>query len=135
MRKVISTSEAPGAVGPYSQAIFTPPRGLLYTAGQVALDPVSGKLIGTTAAEQAEQVMKNLAAVLKAGGCSFDDVIKSTIFLLDMTDFAAVNEVYARVFSGSYPARSTVAVHQLPKEARVEIEMIAARQTGLRDWL
>lgn len=127
MRKVVATKEAPDAVGPYSQAIIVPAGELVFTAGQVALDPATMTLVGTTAAEQAEQVMKNLSAVLKASGCGFEHVVKTTIFLLTMDDFAAVNQVYSRFFSESYPARSTVAVSQLPKEARVEIEMIARR--------
>lgn len=127
MRKVVATKEAPDAVGPYSQAIIAPAGEMVFTAGQVALNPATMTLVGSTAAEQAEQVMKNLTAVLKASGCGFEDVVKTTIFILTMDDFAAVNQVYSRFFSESYPARSTVAVSQLPKEARVEIEMIAMR--------
>jgi 2-iminobutanoate/2-iminopropanoate deaminase len=123
-RTRIHSDDAPAAIGPYSQAIRT--GDLLFCSGQIALDPKTGNLVGTTAAEQAERVLANLGAVLEAGGSSFKKVLRCTVFLVDMNDFAAVNEVYARAFEGEKPpARATVAVAQLPKGARVEIDAIA----------
>lgn len=119
----ISTPNAPKAIGPYSQAAVY--GGLLYSSGQIALDPESGIMIDGDITAQAEQVMKNLAAVLSAAGTSFDRVIKTTCFLADMADFAAFNEVYAKYIT-SAPARSCVAVSALPKGALVEVEVIAA---------
>ncbi|MBK6910638.1 MAG: RidA family protein [bacterium] len=123
-RIVISTSEAPAAIGPYSQGIVSSGN-LLFTAGQIPLDPKTMEVVGANAKEQAEQVMKNLRGILLAAGTSFDQVIKTTIFLRTMNDFAAVNEVYGAAFSGAPPARSTVAVAGLPKDVLVEIECIA----------
>jgi 2-iminobutanoate/2-iminopropanoate deaminase len=120
---VVVTDKAPKAIGPYSQAITAGK--LIFTAGQVALDPVSGQLVGSTVAEQTEQVLKNLAAVLAAAGVSFEHVVKTTVFLADMADFAAMNEVYARHFGTHKPARSTVQAAGLPRNARVEIDCIA----------
>jgi 2-iminobutanoate/2-iminopropanoate deaminase len=123
-REIISTTDAPKAIGPYSQAIRT--EGLfVFTSGQIALDPTTGQMIGTTAAEQAEQVLENLQAVLKAAGSSLANVVKTMVFLQNMNDFAAVNEVYARFFPENPPARSAVAVAALPKGALVEIEAVA----------
>lgn len=124
-RDVVSTERAPRAIGPYSQAIRS--GGLLFLSGQIALDPASGQLVGGgDVGKETEQVMANAAAVLAAGGASFGDVLKATIFLVDMADFAVVNEVYGRAFEGvSPPARSTVAVAALPRGARVEIELLA----------
>ena len=120
--KKITTKDAPGAIGPYSQAVAH--GGMVYTSGQIALDPVEGVMVGQDVKTQTERVMKNLDAVLKAAGSSFDHVVKTTCFLADMNDFAAFNEV-----SGSYitsaPARSCVAVKDLPKGALVEVEVIA----------
>jgi len=121
----VATERAPKAIGPYSQAIVAD--GIVYTAGQVALDPQSGALVGETVGEQTEQVLKNLAAVLTASGSSLGQVVKTTVFLADMADFAAMNEVYARHFGGHRPARSTVQAAGLPKGARVEIDAIAIR--------
>ncbi|HMA43086.1 MAG TPA: RidA family protein [Gemmatimonadales bacterium] len=121
--KTVATDHAPKAIGPYSQAIVAD--GIVYTAGQVALDPQSGTLVGTTIVEQTEQVLKNLAAVLAAAGSSLGQVVKTTVYLADMADFAAMNEVYARHFGGHRPARSTVQAGGLPKGARVEIDVIA----------
>jgi 2-iminobutanoate/2-iminopropanoate deaminase len=121
--KTVATDHAPKAIGPYSQAIVAD--GIVYTAGQVALDPQSGALVGTTIVEQTEQVLKNLAAVLAAAGSSLGQVVKTTVYLADMADFAAMNEVYARHFGGHRPARSTVQAGGLPKGARVEIDVIA----------
>lgn len=121
-RTPIQTDAAPAALGPYSQAIRG--GGLVFTAGQVGLDPQTGELaVGVVA--QAEQALANLAAILGAAGSTLDRTLKTTIFLADMGDFAAVNEAYARHFSEPYPARSTVAVKQLPRNALVEIECVA----------
>ena len=122
---VVSTDAAPKAIGPYSQAITTD--GLVFTAGQVALDPKSGELVGTTTAQQTEQVFKNLEAVLAAAGSSLGNVVKATVYLADMADFAAMNEVYAKHFGTHKPARSTVQAAGLPKNARVEIDVIAVK--------
>lgn len=120
----IQSPDAPAAIGPYSQAVRSD--GLLFCSGQIALDPVKGELVGKTAAEQATRVLENLRAVLAAGGATFEDVLRCTVFLVDMADFAAVNEVYAKAFSGpTPPSRATVAVAALPKGARVEIDCIA----------
>lgn len=120
---VVSTPGAPKAIGPYSQAIRH--GGLVYTAGQVALDPATMELVPGGVAEQAERALANLAAVLAEAGSGFDRVIKTTVYLVDMADFGAMNEVYARHFGTHRPARSTVAVAGLPKGARVEIDVIA----------
>ena len=122
---VVATDAAPKAIGPYSQAIMTD--GLVFTAGQVALDPKSGELVGTTTAQQTEQVFKNLQAVLAAAGTNLDNVVKTTVYLADMADFAQMNEVYAKHFGTHKPARSTVQAAGLPKAARVEIDAIAVK--------
>ena len=119
----IHTAAAPAAIGPYSQAQKA--GNLLFCSGQIALDPKTMQIVGTTAAEQAEQVLKNLAAVLQASGASFANVARTTIFLASMADFAAVNEVYGRHFGANKPARATVAVKELPKGGLVEIDCIA----------
>jgi 2-iminobutanoate/2-iminopropanoate deaminase len=124
MKKVIATPDAPEAVGPYSQAIAL--GNLLFTAGQIPLDPATGTLVAGDAAAQAEQVLKNIGAVLKANGMTYANVVKTTVFLTDMADFAKMNEVYAKYFTTPYPARSTIQVAGLPKGANVEIEAIAA---------
>lgn len=121
-RAQVQTSAAPAAIGPYSQAIRS--GGFIFTAGQVGGEPSDGALADGVAA-QADRALRNLAAVLTEAGSSFERVVKTTIFLADMADFAAVNEVYARHLSPPYPARSTVAVKALPKGALVEIEMVA----------
>ncbi|HEY7332521.1 MAG TPA: RidA family protein [Candidatus Limnocylindria bacterium] len=123
MRTVVQTSAAPAAIGPYSQAIRS--GDLVITAGQVGIEPGSGEIVDGGAAEQAERALRNLTAILDAAGTSPERVIKTTVFLADMADFATVNEVYARHFSAPFPARSTVAVAGLPKGALVEIEAIA----------
>jgi 2-iminobutanoate/2-iminopropanoate deaminase len=120
--KEIQTTAAPAAIGPYSQGFVS--GNLVFTSGQIPLLPESGEVAGTTIEEQTEQVIKNLAAVLEAGGSSLSKVIKTTCFLADMNDFAAFNGVYAKYFTGK-PARSTVAVRQLPKSVLVEIEAVA----------
>jgi len=119
----VHTENAPAAVGPYSQGYWA--GDLFFSAGQVGLDPASGQMVAEDVLVQAERVMANLEAVLAEAGLSFGDVVKTTIFLADMGDFAAVNEIYARRFEVPYPARSTVAVRTLPKDARVEIDVIA----------
>jgi 2-iminobutanoate/2-iminopropanoate deaminase len=119
----ISTAGAPKAIGPYSQGISAD--GFLFTAGQVALDPVTGELVTGGIAEQTTRALENLRAVLKAAGSGLHQVVKTTVFLVDMADFGEMNEVYGRVFGAHRPARSTVAVAALPKGARVEIEVIA----------
>lgn len=120
----ISTQNAPAAVGPYSQAIEA--NGMIYTSGQIALDPASGQLVGTTITEQAEQVMKNLVAVLEAAGTKPENAVKTLCFLTDINDFAAFNEVYAKYFTQN-PARSCVGVQSLPKGAICEVEVIAVK--------
>lgn len=125
MKKVILTDKAPAPIGPYSQAVMF--GNMLFCSGQIALDPTSGAVVGSTAAEQAEQVMKNIQAVLTKAELGFSDIVKTTIFLTDMNDFAKVNEVYAKYFKAEPPARSTVAVAGLPKGVRVEIEVLAAK--------
>lgn len=122
-KQIISTQHAPGAVGPYSQAVKI--GDLVYTAGQIALVPQTGKLVAGGIEEQTEQVMKNLAAILEAAGASLVNVVKTTIFLTDMNDFAKVNQVYGGFFKDAPPARSTVQVSALPLGAKVEIEAIA----------
>ena len=119
----VHTDHAPAAVGPYSQGYWAGE--LFYSAGQVGLVPETGELVATDVVAQAQRVMANLAAVLAAAGLAFEDVVKTTIFLADMGDFGAVNEIYASHFEPPYPARSTVAVRELPLGARVEIEVLA----------
>lgn len=120
----VATPDAPRAIGPYSQA--TRAGGLLFTAGQVGFDPSTGELVDGGIAEQTERVLLNVRAILQAGGLDMANVIKTTVFLVDMADFAAMNSAYARAFGDHRPARSTVAVAALPRGARVEIEAIAA---------
>ncbi len=122
-RKIIHTDNSPAAIGPYSQANSV--GGFLFTAGQIPLDPVSMEVVGETAPEQARQALMNAQEVIKAGGLSLDDVVKVTVFILDMGQFAAINEVYKEFFGERPPARSVVEVSRLPKDVLVEIEMIA----------
>lgn len=124
MSDTISTSGAPRAIGPYSQGIKA--GGFLFTAGQVGFDPESGELVDGGIGEQTLRVLQNLRAILRAGGTDVAQVVKTTVFLVDMADFALMNEVYAEFFGDHRPARSTVAVAALPRGARVEIEAIAA---------
>ena len=123
--KAIRSGEAPEAIGPYSQAIES--AGLVYSSGQIGLDPASGELVEGVEA-QVHQVMRNLRAVLSAAGLDFADVVKTTIFLADMEDFAAVNSIYAEYFTEPYPARSTVQAAGLPKGARIEVDVVARRE-------
>jgi 2-iminobutanoate/2-iminopropanoate deaminase len=123
MKEPISTKSAPGAIGPYSQAVRA--GGLVFLSGQIPLDPVSGQMVEGGILAQTDRVMKNLAAVLEAAGCTFDDVVRTTIYLVDLADFQVVNETYGRSFHGAAPARATVQVAALPRGARVEIDAIA----------
>jgi len=123
MREVISTLKAPKAIGPYSQAIKV--NGLIFSSGQVAIDPATQEVIAGDVGAQTERVMKNLSAILAASGSRLDQVLRSTVFLKSMDDFAAMNAVYAKYFSASPPARSTVEVARLPKDVLVEIDVIA----------
>ena len=124
IRQAISSVGAPKAIGPYSQAIRAGQ--LLFLSGQVPLDPATGQLVGGDIAAQTRRVMDNLGAVLNAAGLSFADIVRTTIFLADINDFAAVNDVYGGYFSAPAPARATVQVARLPKDARVEIDAVAA---------
>ncbi|HXP46069.1 MAG TPA: RidA family protein [Terriglobales bacterium] len=123
MREVIATKDAPQAIGPYSQAIKA--GGLVFCSGQIALDPASGTIVGSDVAQQTERVLRNLAAVLAAAGSGLDRVVKTTVFLKNMGDFAAMNEVYGGHFMTAPPARSTVEAARLPKDVLVEIDVIA----------
>ena len=123
MREIVSTDKAPGAIGPYSQAIKT--GGMLFCSGQIPIDPVTGEFVSNEIAEQTEQVLKNLSAVLEAGGMTLSNVVKTTVFLADMSDFAAMNEIYGKYFNENKPARATVQAARLPRDAKVEIECIA----------
>lgn len=122
-KKVIHTSDAPAAIGPYSQAVAA--GGMLYVSGQIPLDPATGQLLEGDTATQARLVLSNLEAILKAGGCTFADVVRSTIFLTDLGDFGAVNAIYAEKFSAPFPARVTIQVAALPRGAKVEIDAVA----------
>src|SRR5712671_5997537 len=122
MKKIISTSEAPGAIGPYSQAVRS--GSFLFCSGQIPLDPKSGQIVPGDIAAQTPRVLDNIAAVLRAEGLSFDNVVKTTIFLTDLSDFQTVNEIYGSYFKENPPARSTVQVPALPKGARIEIEAL-----------
>jgi 2-iminobutanoate/2-iminopropanoate deaminase len=123
MKEAVSSPDAPKAIGPYSQAVRSGQ--LLFVSGQVPLDPATGQIVAGDIQTQTRRVFDNLAAVLKAGGRSFADVVRTTVFLADMNDFASMNEIYGTYFSAPYPARATVQVARLPKDARVEIDLIA----------
>ena len=133
MKQIIRTSNAPAAIGPYSQAVKA--GGFVFASGQIPTDPQTGQFVPGGITEQTEQVLRNLSALLEAAGSSLDQVVKTTVFLADMNDFAAMNEVYGRYFSeGAPPARATVQAARLPRDARVEIEVIAeSTDKGLRD--
>ena len=124
MKQAVSSPGAPKAIGPYSQAVRAGQ--LLFLSGQVPIDPATGQLVDGDIAAQTRRVFENLAAVLKAGERSFADVVRTTVFLADMNDFAAMNEVYAQYFKEPYPARATVQVARLPKDSKVEIDLIAS---------
>jgi 2-iminobutanoate/2-iminopropanoate deaminase len=123
VKEIIQTEQAPKAIGPYSQAIRT--NGFVFASGQIPTDPVTGQFVAGGIAEQTEQAIKNLSRVLEAAGSGLNRVVKTTVFLADMEEFAAMNEVYARFFSAEPPARATVEAARLPRDARVEIEAIA----------
>jgi 2-iminobutanoate/2-iminopropanoate deaminase len=125
MKRIISTTAAPGAIGPYSQAVEA--NGTLYISGQVAIDPATGKLVEGGITEQTTQVLKNIRAILTAAGYTLDDVVKSTCLLSDMSDFKAMNEVYARFYTADQPARAAFAVKGLPLGALIEIETVAVK--------
>lgn len=131
MKRPIQVPDAPQAIGPYSQGQIVDLSGgrLVYTAGQVGLDPASGQLVEGGIAAQTERVLRNLAAVLAGAGLTLGDVVKTTVYLADMQDFQAMNEVYARHFAAAPPARTTIAAAGLPRGARVEIEAVAVRAT------
>jgi 2-iminobutanoate/2-iminopropanoate deaminase len=130
MKKIVCTSDAPAAIGPYSQAIRS--GSMLFCAGQIPLDPKSGQILSDDVGEQARRVLENIGAVLKADQLNFSHVVKTTIFLTSMGDFQTVNEIYGTYFRENPPARSTVAVAALPKGAKVEIEVIAVASEGDR---
>jgi 2-iminobutanoate/2-iminopropanoate deaminase len=123
MREAIATEQAPKAIGPYSQAIRA--QGLIFTSGQIAIDPATAQIIAGDVSAQTDRVLKNLAAILQASGSSLEKVLRCTVFLKNMGDFAAMNEVYGRYFKQSPPARSTVEVARLPKDVLIEIDVIA----------
>jgi 2-iminobutanoate/2-iminopropanoate deaminase len=124
MKDAVLTSRGPKPIGPYSQAIKS--NGFLFVSGQIAMDPQSGEFAGADIRKQTERVLDNLKGILEAAGVSFTHVVKTTVFLKDMNDFATMNEVYARYFTAAPPARSTVQVSRLPKDALVEIELVAS---------
>ncbi|HEX8774536.1 MAG TPA: RidA family protein [Pyrinomonadaceae bacterium] len=123
VREIIRTERAPEAIGPYSQAVKA--GGLVFASGQIPIDPTTGQFVAGGIKEQTEQVLRNLSAVLEAAGSGLDRVVKTTVFLADMNEFAAMNEVYGRYFVRDMPARATVEAARLPRDARVEIEVIA----------
>lgn len=125
MREVIKTSSAPAAIGPYSQGIRVSAGKMLFTAGQVPLDPATGQMVTGDIKAQTRRVLENIEAILQAAGASFENVVKTTVFMTDLNEFAAMNEVYAEFFSTNPPARSTVEVRALPRGAKVEIETMA----------
>jgi 2-iminobutanoate/2-iminopropanoate deaminase len=124
VRQAVSTPSAPKAIGPYSQAIRA--GSLIFVSGQVPIDPATGEIVHGDIAAQTHRVFQNIGEILKAGGASFDHVVRTTVFLADMNDFAAMNEAYATYFTAPAPARATVQVSRLPKDARVEIDVIAS---------
>ena len=125
MKKTVATPGAPAAIGPYSQAVWA--GDLLFVSGQICMDPKTGELVGKTAAKQAEQVLRNLGAILESQGLSFANVVKATVFAKDMNDFQAVNEVYAKFFTADPPARVFIEVARLPKDVLVEVDAIAVK--------
>lgn len=125
MKTIISTEKAPQAIGPYSQAVEV--NGMIYTSGMIPINPADGTLVTGTVEEQAEQALKNLKALIEESGSSMDKVVKTTVFIKDMNDFAKINEVYARYFTDNYPSRSCVEVARLPKDVLIEVEAIAIK--------
>jgi 2-iminobutanoate/2-iminopropanoate deaminase len=135
VRRTVASPRAPKAIGPYSQAVVTHHADdiqMLHAAGQIPIDPATGELVAGDVAAQAERVMENIAAVLDHAGMGFSDVVKTTVFLVDLADFAAMNEVYGRRFQGEFPARSTIQVAALPKGARIEVEVHAVKHPARR---
>ena len=130
MKEIVTTERAPKAIGPYSQAVRA--GNFVFASGQIPIIPATGEFVSGGVAEQTEQVLKNLTAVFEAAGVAMNQVVKTTVFLADMEDFTAMNEVYARFFSEAPPARATVQAARLPRDARVEIEAIAVSGTGSR---
>ena len=128
VKRAVESPDAPKAIGPYSQAVVA--NGFVFTAGQIGTDPKTGTLVDGGIEVQTEQVLKNLEAVLKASGSGFEQVVKTTVFLADMNDFAKMNEVYAKRFKAPFPARSTVQAARLPRDAKIEIEVIALVRTA-----
>ena len=126
MKEIINTDSAPKAIGPYSQAVKISCANLIFVSGQIPLDPKSMQIVGQTASEQCQQVMDNLSAVIAEAGGSLDQIVKTTIYLSDMGDFSAVNDMYATYFDSSPPARATVEVSRLPKDVKVEIDAIVS---------
>ncbi len=124
MKKIVATELAPKAIGPYSQAVVA--GGMVYASGQIPINPATGQIVEGGTAVQTERILENLKAVLEASGSSLAQVVKTTVFLKDMNDFAAMNEVYGRYFADQAPARSTIEVARLPRDVRVEIDVIAA---------
>ena len=125
MKKFVTTAKAPQALGPYNQAVSELKIGLLFTSGQIGIVPKTGELVSPDIREQTHQVLRNLKSILEAGNCDFENVIKSTIYLKNIGDFSVVNDVYSEYFTKDFPARSTVEAARLPKDALVEIDMIA----------
>jgi 2-iminobutanoate/2-iminopropanoate deaminase len=123
MKETVSTEKAPGAIGPYSQAVKA--GGMVFCSGQIPIDPNTGEFVSDVVSEQTEQVLRNLTEVLKAAGSSLENVVKTTVFLADMNDFVEMNEIYGKYFSDHKPARATVQAARLPRDAKVEIECIA----------
>lgn len=123
MKETVTTDKAPGAIGPYSQAVKA--GGIVFCSGQIPIDPATGEFVSDVVGEQTEQVLRNLSEVLKAAGTALDNVVKTTVFLADMNDFVEMNEVYSRYFSDNKPARATVQAARLPRDAKVEIDCIA----------
>lgn len=130
MREIVATEAAPQAIGPYSQAVSL--GDFVFTSGQIPIDPKTGVFVEGGIAEQTEQVLRNLSEVLRAAGTSLEAVVKTTVYLADMNDFAAMNEVYGRYFSNEPPARSTVQAARLPRDARVEIDAIAVKKKTMK---
>lgn len=124
LKEIVSTENAPGAIGPYSQAVKI--GGFVFCSGQIPIDPNTGNFVSDNVTEQTTQVLKNLSAVLEAAGTALNNVVKTTVFLADMNDFTAMNEIYAEFFSDNKPARATVQAARLPRDARVEIDCIAS---------
>ncbi len=125
MKTIIKTFAAPAPIGPYSQAVLA--GNFLFVSGQIAINPATGKMVQTSISDEAKQVMENLKAILEEAGLGFENVVKTSIFLMNIADFNAVNEVYGSFFSGDFPARETVQVAKLPKDANVEISIVAVK--------